>query len=391
VAQPGQQGIRQKRAWEQVAAADPAAAAAAAAEQRFLQQRQRLNPAAVDPAAAAAEPAEPVDAGSSSSTARQLTLLPYMRGAAAADATRQQQQQPQQQRWQRRQLAGSFMDLQQFKLEGSRCFHLDVPGALLLVGEQYRSPQGASCKLRKVGAGCSSSSSSSGGNACIARTLKTSNTERLDCGCGQNCPCAYQATVLDAGYNALMAAASANCCFQAASTLLTCHMLIITITLSLSLVIKVMYAGCVQISLVCAASPAYIYPAHVRHAPSNNNNAFRDLQCLLIASDQPGVPSQPSTHPPCLRAACSVQKQQCIPRFAMSCECLQISLVCPASPAYIQLPAAAGTVRGLAAQKDAGLGSSYGSQLMAVATERAGLQLVSMATNNAVQRWEQQP
>jgi hypothetical protein len=67
--------------------------------------------------------------------------------------------------------------------------------------------------------------------------------------------------------------------------------------------------------------------------------------------------------------------------------CLQISLVCPASPAYIQLPAAAGTVRGLAAQQDAGLGSSYGSQLMAVATERAGLQLVSMATNNTVQRW----
>jgi hypothetical protein len=44
-------------------------------------------------------------------------------------------------------------------------------------------------------------------------------------------------------------------------------------------------------------------------------------------------------------------------------------------------------VRGLAAQKDAGLGSSYGSQLMAVATERAGLQLVSMATTNVVQRW----
>ncbi|WIA30890.1 hypothetical protein OEZ86_000943 [Tetradesmus obliquus] len=63
----------------------------------------------------------------------------------------------------------------------------------------------------------------------------------------------------------------------------------------------------------------------------------------------------------------------------------KVSLVCPASPSYIQLPAAAGTVRGLASQQEAGLGSSYGSQLMAVATERAGLQLVSMASNNTVQ------
>jgi hypothetical protein len=224
-----------------------------------------------------------------------------MRGAAAADATHQQQQQ----RWQRQHLAGSFMDLQQFTLEGSRCFHLDVPGALLLVGEQYRLPQGASCKLRKVGAGCSSSSSGSV-DACIARTVKTLNTERLDCGCGQSCPCAYQATVLDAGYNALMAAASANCCFQAASTLLTCHMLNITITLSLSLVTKVMYAGCVQISRVCQASPAHIHPSHVRHVSFENNNAFHDLQCLVNACRSAWC-AQPAQ----LTSSCQQQQAQC--------------------------------------------------------------------------------
>jgi hypothetical protein len=49
------------------------------------------------------------------------------------------------------------MDLQQFKLEGSRCFHLDVPGALLLVGErQQMRPTGSCSKLRKVRAGSSS-------------------------------------------------------------------------------------------------------------------------------------------------------------------------------------------------------------------------------------------
>jgi hypothetical protein len=42
------------------------------------------------------------------------------------------------------------MDLQQFKLEGSRCFHLDVPGALLLVGERLTMPGGSCSKLRKV-------------------------------------------------------------------------------------------------------------------------------------------------------------------------------------------------------------------------------------------------
>lgn len=65
----------------------------------------------------------------------------------------------------------------------------------------------------------------------------------------------------------------------------------------------------------------------------------------------------------------------------------QVSLLCPGSPSYLALPPAAGYVRGLAAQRDAGFSSSSNSSLMALATAKAGLQLVSMTSNNIVQRY----
>lgn len=67
----------------------------------------------------------------SSSSSTLLTLLPVKRCSA-----------PQQQR----QLSGAFIEMQQLQLEGSRCFHLDVQGALLLVAETTSM----ATKLRKV-------------------------------------------------------------------------------------------------------------------------------------------------------------------------------------------------------------------------------------------------
>jgi hypothetical protein len=63
--------------------------------------------------------------------------------------------------------------------------------------------------------------------------------------------------------------------------------------------------------------------------------------------------------------------------------CVQVSMLAPGSPAYVMLPAGTGAVRCLARQPLAA-GSSSGSGLMAVATDKAGLIIAKPSTNNII-------
>jgi hypothetical protein len=63
----------------------------------------------------------------------------------------------------------------------------------------------------------------------------------------------------------------------------------------------------------------------------------------------------------------------------------RISLLCPQSPSYISLPPGSGVVRCLAGQQQQQQ-QAIGSKYVAVATEKAGLLIANMDSNNIIQK-----